>query len=212
MTVAPRVKKAAWLAGTVVLCTVAAAWRWPDSAHAMGVIRSAEGEGRPRGRGRGAVHPVALPAGPARYQLVVTAPVLAPWRGDARLSLEGEPPLDWSVELTQPIVDLHLRRWPRLEGKVLRGLEPGDRLALWVDVAAPVVDPVCGMPCTPGLEEGGRCFCSESCRASFRADPAQRGPGAAYALVLRDEATRRPLMTIPIRLGGEGGGHAGAHH
>jgi hypothetical protein len=211
VTRSPKVKQVAVLAATVAVCTVAAAWRWPDSAHAMGVIRSADAAGRPRGRGPG--HPVALPAGPERYQLVVTAPVLAPWRGDARIALEGEPAVDWSVELTHPIVDLGLRRWPRLEGKVLRDLAPGDRLALWVDVAAPAVDPVCGMVCAPGIVEGRRCFCSEGCRSAFRANPGPaRGPGVTYRLVVRDEQTGSPLLTIPVRLGGEGGGHAGAHH
>jgi YHS domain-containing protein len=214
------VKSALFLAGTVALCTGAAAWRWPDSAHAMGVVKRSGGEAR---------HAVNLPSGPERYQIVLTAPVLPGWRGDARLELEGEPATSWGVELTQPVVDLGLRRWPRLEGKVLRDLAPGDRLALWVDLEAPLpgavaavapaaakgVDPVCGMTCAPGLVEGEHCFCSEACRSRFEANPGAHAhahrAAVAYKLVLRDEATRRPVLTVPINLGGEGGGH-GAHH
>lgn len=171
MTASPRVKTAAVFAAALALFLGAAAWRWPDSAHAIGVVRAPAADGR---RGGEARHPVALRAGPSRYQVVVTAPVLPPWRGDARIELEGEPALDWSVELSQPVLDLGLRRWPRLDGRVLRGLAPGDKLALWVDLAAPA------------------------------------GGGGSYRLVLRDEVTSLALLTVPIQLGGEGGGHA--HH
>lgn len=203
-----RAKSAAALAATVLVATAAAAWRWPDSAHAMGVIKKGGGTAR---------HPVALPAGPERYEVVLTAPVLPPWRGDARVELEGEPPLDWSMEVAHPVIDLGLHRWPRQEGRVLRGLAPGDRLALWVSLAAPERDPVCGMPCAPGSPRvAGRCFCGADCWRAFSADPTARRPMTSvplsYDLVLRDDATGAALLTVPLRMGGEGGGHAGARH
>lgn len=199
--------KAAWLAGAVVLATVAAAWRWPDSAHAMGTVR----------RGGGAVrHAAVLQPGPDRYQIVLTAPVVGPWRGDARISLEGgEGPLPFDVSLSRPPVDLGFHHWPRLDGKVLRDLAPGDRLALWVSFEAATRDPVCGMTCAPGwLEAGGRCFCSTACRDAYVADPTRYRPGPSgrpTRLVLRDDRDGAELLSLPITLGGKGGGH-GAHH
>ncbi len=205
-------KKLAFLAGTVAVCTLAAWYRWPDSAHAMGVIRRGGGTAR---------HPVALPAGEDSYVVVATAPVLPPWRGDARVSVEGEPPMRWEVEVSRPILDLRLRRWPVQDGDRIRGLEPKDRLALWVKLTPPAADPVCGMPCPEGAAReaiGGReeCFCSEACREAFRADPgrhpARRVERGRWALVLRDDRSGAPLLTVPIAHGGEEAGHDAPHH
>lgn len=196
----------AWLAGAVLLAGFAATTRWPDSAHAMGVVRPGGGAAR---------HAAALGAGPERYQIVLTAPVVGRWRGDARLSLEGsDGPLPFEASLSGPVLDLHVHHWPRLEGDVLRDLAPGDRLALWVSFAAATRDPVCGMPCAAGAPEAdGRCFCGDECRAAYLATPErwQGTPrGRPTRLVLRDEPGGAPLLTIPIALGGKGGGRG--HH
>lgn len=205
-------RKLAFLAGAIAISTLAAWYRWPDSAHAIGVIQ--------RGGGR-ARHPVALPAGQDAYVVVVTAPVIAPWRGDARLSVEGAPPMAWELEVSRPVVDLHLHRWPRQDGDRILGLEPRDRVAMWVKLTPPAVDPVCGMPCgEDAIREsaGGRdaCFCSEACRTAFRADPGHHPPRrlerGKWALTLRDDASGAPLLTVPIVLGGEGAGHGAPHH
>jgi hypothetical protein len=199
--------RAAWFVAAVAVSSLAAWWRWPDSAHAMGIIRKGGGTAR---------HAVEFPAGPGERILVATARVIPPYRGDARLVLEGEPPLPWRAEVSRPVVDLGLHRWPRLEGDVLRGLEPGQRLALWVALGPiPETDPVCGMRCEEGaLRDGGRCFCSEPCLAAWRRGGAagERGAGGGYRLALRDVASGQPVLTIPVRFGAEGGGHAGAHH
>lgn len=207
-----------FFAGAVAVSLVAAWWRWPDSAHAIGVIR--EGGGKAR-------HAVAFPAGSSSYQLVATATVLPPWRGDARVSVEGDPPLAWSAALSRPAVDVGLHRFPRLDGDVIGGLRPRERIALWIDLRAGAgVDPVCGMVCpprtggapgtrggaTPG--EDGRCFCSEACRSRFQASPEAfpAAPRGEYRLALRDAATNAPLLAIPITFGGQRGGDHGAHH
>lgn len=196
-----------WFVGAVALFTVAAWWRWPDSVHAMGVIRKGGGAAR---------HPVSLKAGPDSWQVVATATVLPPWRGDARISLEGEPRLAWSVAHSRPVVDLGVHRFPRLEGDVLRGLEPRERVALWLTIKRPAeVDPVCGMACDArALREGGRCFCSSSCLEAFRANPdaAPAAPTGEYRLALRDAATGAPLLTIPVRFAAKGGADHAAHH
>jgi YHS domain-containing protein len=205
-----------FLAGAVALSLLAAWWRWPDSAHAIGVLRAGGGKAR---------HAVTFRAGPSSYQLVTTATVLPPWSGDARISVEGDPPLRWSAALTRPAVDLGLHDFPRLEGDVIRGLRPREHLALWLDLrAGDGVDPVCGMACpldgAPGsggaasIREGASCFCSLACRDRFRADPGAfpPAPRGAYRLALRDARTGAPLLAIPIAFGAETGGDHGAHH
>ncbi len=205
-------RKLAFLAGAVAVATLAAWYRWPDSAHAIGVVRRGGGAAR---------HPVALPAGQDAYVVVVTAPVLPPWRGDARVAVEGEPPVGWEVEVSRPVVDLRLHRWPVQDGDRIRGLEPRDRLALWVKLTPPAVDPVCGMPCGDGaIREtvAGReaCFCGEECRDAFRAEPARHPPRrlerGRWALTLRDDRTGEPLLTVPIALGGKEAGRDAPHH
>ncbi len=205
-------RKLAFLAGAVAVSLLAAWYRWPDSAHAIGAIKRGGGTAR---------HPVALAAGQDSYVVITTAPVIPPWRGDARVSVEGDPPMAWELEVSRPIVDLHLRRWPVQDGDRIRGLEPRDRLALWVKLTPPAADPVCGMPCgKEALREsaGAReeCFCSEACRNAFRAAPARHPHRTVregrWALVLRDDRSGAPLLTVPIVLGGEEAGHDAPHH
>ena len=128
-------RKLLFLAGAVAVSSLAAWYRWPDSAHAIGVVKKGGGAAR---------HLVALEGGRDAYVLVATAPVLPPWAGDARVSVEGEPPMAWELEVSRPAVDLGLRRWPKQDGDRIRGLRPGDRLALWVKLVPPPADPVCG--------------------------------------------------------------------
>jgi YHS domain-containing protein len=212
-----------FFAGAIAVSLLAAWWRWPDSAHAMGVLRSGGGKAR---------HAVAFPAGPSSYQLVTTATVLPPWRGDARISVEGEPPVGWTAALSRPAVDLGLHDFPRLEGGVIRGLRPREHIALWLDLhAGEGIDPVCGMSCplpdpaprgdgapgaseTRALHEDGRCFCSEACLGRYRATPEAfpAAPRGRYRLSFRDAATNAPLLTVPLVFGAEGGGDHAAHH
>lgn len=67
-------------------------------------LRPRHGSGLPR-RGR-ARHPVHLPGGRDRYTLVVTGTILPPYRGDARVVVEGNPALSYDAYGSDPIVDL----------------------------------------------------------------------------------------------------------
>lgn len=205
-------RNVAFLAGAIAISTLAAWYRWPDSAHAIGVIKRGGGAAR---------HPVALAGGQDEYVLIATAAVIPPWRGDARIAVEGGPAMAWEVEVSRPVVDLGLRRWPALEGDTLRGLAPKDRVALWFRLRPPRADPVCGMACPEGAAHasaGGReeCFCSEACRAEFERSPARYPPRPVtrgeWKIALRDAATGQPVLTIPVVLGGREAAHAGAHH
>ena len=62
----------------------------------------------------------------------MTATVIPPYRGNARLVLEGLPEQDYEIQFSAPVIDLPLRRRPEFRDGVLHGLQPGDRLALWV--------------------------------------------------------------------------------
>ncbi len=198
----------AWFAGAVGVFTLAAVWRWPDSAHALAILRQGGG---------GARHAVTLTPGPGGYMVIVTAPVMPPWQGDARLAIEGEPPLEFDAQLSSPVVNLGLRHWPKLDGRVVRGLKSGDRIALWVKVPAPELDPVCGMRCSevPRFVASDHCFCSAACRERYVGDPGQYTRngyrGQQLRLTMRDERTQQLVLTVPIVLGGGEGSH-GSHH
>jgi predicted nucleic acid-binding Zn ribbon protein len=186
----------------VGLSLLGAVFEWGDSAHSIGLV-SVDG-----GRAR---HPVVLPSGRDRYMLIATATVLPPYRGDVRLALEGDPPIATRISASAPIVDLGLHHWPRLEGGVLSGLEPRDRLAVWVEMRPPRLDPVCGM----ALGDAGG-FCSEECRERFRQAPERyRGRDrvrGSYVLSMKDTGTGRPVLSVPIEFVGEGGRRdAGGH-
>jgi hypothetical protein len=105
------------------LSLAAAHYRFGDSAHAIGLITRDGGKVR---------HPIHLPAGEDSYTLILTATVIPPWRGSARVVVEGSPKLGVSLHPSRLALNLGLRRLPRFEDGVYHDLRPGDRLALWV--------------------------------------------------------------------------------
>ena len=112
----------------VCLSLAAATYRWGDSAHTMGMITSGGGKVR---------HPVFLESGKERYTMIVTAKVIPPYQGDARVVLEGAPLTDYELFATAPVVDFKFRRLPEFKGDTFLGLKPKDRLALWVRMTSP---------------------------------------------------------------------------
>lgn len=196
------VKRTLVFALALGISLVGAVFQWGDSAHSIGLI-SVDG-----GRAR---HPVVLSSGRDRYMLIATATVLPPYRGDVRLAVEGEPAIDCRISASAPVVDLGLRSWPRLDGNLLSGLEPRARLALWVEMRPPRLDPVCGMTVEPGVD-----FCSDACRELFAQSPERyRGRDrvrGSYVLSMKDVSSGLPVLRVPIEFVGEGervdaGGH-----
>lgn len=118
-----RAKKIITFVLSAGLCLMAAGYRWGDSGHAIGLISRQGGKAR---------HPSCLKSGKSRYTQIVTATVLPGYRGNARMVLEGSPRVPWEMHLAVPVVDLGLRRKPRLEKQTLFDLQPGDRIALWL--------------------------------------------------------------------------------
>lgn len=195
----------------VFLSLFSATYRWGDSAHSIGTIKAKGGEAR---------HPSFLKGGKDEYVLISTATVIPPYRGDAKVVLEGEPKIDYELRLSGPVIDLGMRRHPRLKGDVLIDLQPKDRIALWVIMRPKPLDPVCGMPkekdfiiyIWKGREYG---FCSEGCRDQFKKDPesfkGMDGVKGKYTLAFYDTKTDKPVLTVPIIFTGKEGGHSGEH-
>lgn len=191
---------------------LAATYRWGDSAHAIGVIRASGGEAR---------HPAYLTSAEGGCTLIATATVISPYRGDARVILEGTPRIEHEFYLSGPVVDLGIRRNPELRDNVIHGLQPKDRIALWVVMKPPAVDPVCGMAYQDGFLEspyaGKRYFfCSEACAQAFTDSPGKYKDNdtvkGRYTLAFYDTKTNRPVLSVPVIFKGKGeAAHAGGH-
>ena len=188
----------------VCISLLAASHRWSDSAHTMGLVTTKGGKAR---------HPAFFENGKKHYTMIVTAKVIPPYRGDARVVFEGEPKMRCEFFASAPVLDLNLRRLPRFQDNTFFGLQPKDRLALWVLMTPPVLDPVCGMANDESFirysYEGKEFyFCSEVCVKVFRNAPERyRNPAAAarkYTLTLHDLEKDKPILTVPVIFRGEG--------
>jgi len=206
------IKKTTFFIMAVAVSLVAAAHRWGDSAHSIGLIRANGGEAK---------HPASLESGEREYTLIATATVIPPYKGNARIVLEGEPKIDYKIHLSAPVVDLKLHRKPELRDNILYDLQPRDRIALWVLMKPPVVDPVCGMSYTNEFSKhthDGKdyFFCSENCLETFRQAPDKykyMGARGKYTLAFYDTNTGKPVLKVPVIFRGKGDAHdAGGHH
>lgn len=197
----------------VAISTVAATSHWGDAAHSIGLITKGGGKVR---------HPARFTAGTGRRMLIATATVIPPYRGDARITVEGDPPMEYQVSFSKPIIDLGIRSWPEFRDNTLYGLEPMDRLAIWVEMHPPAgMDPVCGMKKEGGFitfNHDGRDyhFCSADCLNRFREDPrlfaGREAVRGTYHLALHDTRTGKPVLRVPLIFQGEEeAGDAGGH-
>ena len=208
-----RWKNLAFFVLAVSVSLPAAAFRWDDSAHSIGLIKASGGEAR---------HPVPLGGERDRCNLISTATVIPPYRGDTKVVLEGKPELDYEIFASGPVIDLGIRRLPKFRDNTLYGLEPMDRIALWVLMHPPGFDHVCGMSCgKDGIQTTYQgkscCFCAESCRLAFEADPTRYlhkdRPSQTYSLAFYDVKTGKSVLNVPISFNGKGDqGHGGGHH
>ena len=121
-------KKITWFVLAVIISFAAATYRWGDSAHSMGLITHKGGKVR---------HAASFRSGSDNYMLIATATVLPPYRGNARVVLEGKPTMDYKLSLSGPVIDLGIKNIPKLEGDTIYNLAPRTRLALWVRMIPP---------------------------------------------------------------------------
>lgn len=118
-------KKIIFFVLAVFISLAGASHRWGDSAHSIGLINTQGGKVR---------HPTTLPSDKDRYTLIVTTTVIPPYRGDARVALEGTPELDHQIYVSAPIVELGLARHPVFKDGILYDLQPRDRSAIWLSI------------------------------------------------------------------------------
>ena len=166
----------------VGLSLLAAGHRWGDSSHAIGLVSAGGGKVR---------HASMFEAGWPRYMQITTATVLPPFRGDARVVLEGDGAPAYRLYYSEPIVNLGLKQIPRFENDTLMGLAPGDRIALWVEM-------------TPGP---GR---AEAHAAGPGGHPANPEAGGGIRLTFYDVKNDAPVLSVPFVFKGKGEGH-GTH-
>ena len=157
----------------VLLSAGAAIYRFGDSAHAIGLINKKGGMAR---------HGFLLEPDLELYTLIATATVLPPVRGDLRVVLQGEPVMKYAIYDTQPPVNLGIHRRPRFLDNVLWGVEPRDRLALWV-----VMRPVTMGATPPGWLSTPTPLTEDSSAA-----------GGSLALVFTDLHNQQEVLRIPV--------------
>lgn len=110
---------------SVAIFTLAATYRFHDSAHAMGVIKKGGGTAR---------HPALLDKDRDSYILIATAGVVPPYHGNARVVIEGDQSLTATFHNSTPVLDLGIHRHPGFRNNTYYDLRPGDRIALWVKI------------------------------------------------------------------------------
>lgn len=205
-------KKILFFILAVALSLIAANHRFGDSGHSIGTISVKGGK---------ANHPTSFKSGSDRYTLISTATVIPPFRGNARVVLEGSPAIEHEIHFTAPVVDLGIHDLPEFRGNTLYGLEPGDRIALWVVMRPPVLDPVCGMTKNDdyiSYKHNGRdyYFCGKACLERFKKNPKKyenadhvRGK---YTLAFYDTESEKQVLRVPLIFRGEGDQNETAHH
>ncbi|MBU1052532.1 MAG: hypothetical protein KKC46_01745 [Proteobacteria bacterium] len=146
------------------LSLFAAVYRWGDSGHAIGLISERGGKAR---------HPSYYTGGKKRYTQIVTAKILPPYHGDARVVLEGSLPMNYELFSAEPIVDMGFRDKPRFQDNIFYDLKPGDRISLWL-----VMRPVSGK--------------------NKLTDPNHKTVGKKYSLAFYDTGSGNSLLRVPI--------------
>lgn len=168
----------------ILLSAGAASYQFGDSAHAIGLINKKGGKAR---------HGFLLKPGQDRYTLIATATVLPPVHGDIRVTLQGKPAMDYAIYDSRPPIDLNIHRRPLFSENVLLGVEPRDRLALWVVMR-------------PGdAGEGAAGWLSAptplSGNSGIHDEP--------LALVFTDQANQQEVLRIPVIFTGREGAQHG---
>lgn len=163
----------------VAVSLVGAGYRFYDSAHSIGLIHAKGGKVR---------HPAILDGGRSFYTMIATATVLPPYQGDARVVLEGNPPMTCSIYNSGPLIDLGVHRQPEFRDNTFYGLHPQDRLALWVAMRP--------APPNPGEIAGQGLQANSDAISNGKAS--RQGLDENLALAFYDTKSNLPILRIPI--------------
>lgn len=179
----------------VALSLLAATYHFQDSAHAMGVLKKG---------GSMARHPAVLDNRDGRATLIVTARVVPPYRGDARVVLEGAPGHTCTMYNSEPVVRLPFHHRPAFAGSVYSDLRPHDKVALWV-VLKPAGGATTGSSEPQSAGETTDC-CLQGEGGSVPAGaPYQRQGATGPRLAFYDVKSNERLLSVPISFIGQGG-------
>jgi hypothetical protein len=160
------IKKCIFFSIAILVFSAGATHRWGDSGHALALITANGGKAR---------HPVHLSDTYGIYSIIVTAKVLPPYHGNAKVVLEGAPALPHEIHFSQPVIDLGFKEAPEFRDNTLYGLKPGHRIALWV-----VIKP--------------------ENSAKYRASQKFNG---MLTLALNDTETGKSILRVPMQFGEE---------
>ncbi|MHB8772581.1 MAG: hypothetical protein ACYC7J_16430 [Syntrophales bacterium] len=200
-----KLKSAAVLAVAVGVFMTGATYRFHDSAHAIGRLSLQGGEVN---------HPVLLHEGKPLYTIIVTGRVAAPYRGDARVTIEGDLPMNYRTHTSEPVIDLGFFRRPQFRGNTLYDLREKDKVALWVVMRS-------------NPQAGAAVRNSETAAADYRdldccdvqtGPPPGDGPGTESAqsrkrlsIAFRDLRSGKSILNVPIIFRGRGESSHGAN-
>ncbi|MHC1697048.1 MAG: hypothetical protein AB9919_03075 [Geobacteraceae bacterium] len=181
---------------TVVISALAAHQRFHDSAHAMGMLKIGGGSAR---------HPAVLDKERDSYVLIATASVVPPFRGNARVVLEGGRGLAATFHNAEPAVNFGFHRRPEFRGDTYYDLRPKDRIALWVRIRRHILPE--SNPGQVGESVAAGPDSSTDCPQHLTTEglPAERRRTAGPVLAFYDTATNGRLLSIPIRFIASGG-------
>jgi len=175
------------------VCLAAAHYRFYDSSHSIGMMNDAGGK---------AIHPLILDAGKNLYSVIVTARVMPPYRGDARVVLEGTPPMTYTLYNSEPVIDLGVHRHPDFKNNSFYGLQAGDSIALWMVMKPEKPDSNFQSEkesdIKTAIPTGYSSECCSSVPPSNHAKEKNRAPGEGLALSFYDIHTNQPVMRIPV--------------
>lgn len=185
---------------SVVISAVAAHYRFHDSAHAMGMLKIGGGLAR---------HPALLDKERDSYVLIATAGVVPPFRGNARVVLEGEPGVEATFHNGESAVNFGFHHRPAFRGDTYYDLRPKDRIALWVRITRTVPTDSTSVRGGTAIPAGSNA--ATDCPQHVRGGdlPAERGRTAGPVLAFYDTATGGQLLRIPIKFVGSGGASHG---
>ena len=186
-----KLKSAAVFAVAVGVFLAGATYRFHDSAHAIGRLSTRGGEVN---------HPVVLDEGNSRYTIIVTGMVAPSYRGDARVTLEGDRSMKYRIHNSGPVIDLGFFRRPQFRENTLYDLRGKDKVALWVVMRPNENGGTAVRGTVPALSADEAPDCCD-----VQSVPSQRNEqGAAVAshkhlsIAFRDVRTGEPLLNVPI--------------
>ncbi len=186
-----KLKSAAIFAAAVGVFLTGATYRFHDSAHAIGRLSV---------RGGNVNHPVLLDEGKVLYTLIVTGVVAPPYRGDARVAIEGDLPMTYRIHNSEPVVDLSLFRRPQFRENTLYDLRERDKVALWVVMRPQGETTRAAREGESAVLDTADVDCCDVQPAPSQKDErrAAKEPRKRLSVAFRDIRTGKPILTVPI--------------